>query len=79
MSEELKPVLFGNARDFIAENAMKDPSYNPYCGRCPGLVRMVKIEPFYWRCSCGAIHDIRPSKENSDVRKAPRSEGPEAK
>ena len=63
----MKPILFGDSRSFIAENAMKDPTYNPYCGRCSGLVRMVKVEPFYWKCHCGAIHDIRAPKGESHV------------
>ena len=41
----------------VKENALKDPNYAPYCLRCPGLVRMVKVEPLYWRCRCGAQHD----------------------
>ena len=44
-------------------NAEKDPNYCPYCLRCLGLVRMVKVEPLYWRCACGAEHDERPAKE----------------
>lgn len=43
----------------VIENAKKDPNYCPYCMRCRGLVRMRKIEPFYWRCKCGAEHDAR--------------------
>jgi hypothetical protein len=27
--------------------------------RCRGLVRMGIVEPFYWRCTCGAEHDER--------------------
>lgn len=45
--------------DFVRINAEKDPNYNPYCIRCKGLVRMKKIEHLYWKCKCGAIHDIR--------------------
>lgn len=42
----------------IRINAEKDPSYNPYCGPCPSLVRMAKVRPFYWQCrQCGAVHD----------------------
>lgn len=40
-------------------NAEKDPTYRPYCMRCPRLVRMKRVEPFYWRCACGAEHDER--------------------
>jgi len=49
-------------RSQVRQNAEKDPSYCPYCLRCPGLVRMEKIEPFLWRCWCGAIHDERNPK-----------------
>jgi hypothetical protein len=40
-------------------NAEANPNYCPYCLRCVGLVRMVKVEPFLWRCRCGAVHDER--------------------
>ncbi len=40
-------------------NAEKDPAYAPYCLRCNTMARMKKIEPFYWRCDCGAEHDER--------------------
>lgn len=43
----------------IRRNAEKDPSYAPYCGRCDGLQRMRKIEPFLWDHHCGAVHDER--------------------
>lgn len=43
----------------ISENAKADPNYCPYCMRCAGLVRMVKVEPLLWRCKCGAVHDER--------------------
>lgn len=46
-------------KSIIRLNTEEDPNYCPYCGRCPGLVRMVKVEPFYWRCRCGAEHDER--------------------
>ena len=46
-------------REIIRRNATEDPSYAPYCMRCPGLVRMKKVETFYWRCTCGAEHDER--------------------
>lgn len=46
--------------DQIVENAIKDPTYCPYCMRCPGLVRMRKVDQFLWYCGrCGAIHDAR--------------------
>ncbi len=40
-------------------NAEMDPGYSPYCLRCPGLIRMVKVVAFFWRCGCGAEHDER--------------------
>lgn len=43
----------------VRDNAEKDPTYCPYCLRCRDLVRMRLVEPFYWRCSCGAEHDER--------------------
>ena len=43
----------------VRHNAEKDPSYCPYCMRCAGLVRMVKVQPFLWGCLCGAVHDER--------------------
>lgn len=43
----------------IIQNAQRDPEYAPYCMRCPGLVRMRKVEPFRWACGCGAQHDVR--------------------
>jgi hypothetical protein len=46
-------------KSIVRLNAEKDPSYCPYCCRCSGLVRMVKIESFYWECHCGAKHDER--------------------
>lgn len=51
----------------IVINAEKDPNYCPYCMRCPGLVRMQKIEPMYWTCSCGAVHDERPATQQRRV------------
>jgi hypothetical protein len=43
----------------VRMNAEKDATYRPYCMRCRGLVRMAIVEPFYWRCACGAEHDER--------------------
>lgn len=44
----------------VLENAIKDPSYKPYCLPCPGLHRMAHIERFYWECPvCHAKHDER--------------------
>jgi hypothetical protein len=43
----------------IVRNHAADPRYAPYCMRCNGLRRMVIVEPFYWRHSCGAEHDER--------------------
>lgn len=46
----------------VKSNAIKDPSYCPYCMRCDGLVRMVKVCEFGWRCRCGAQHDERDNQ-----------------
>lgn len=46
-------------KSLIRFNADKDPDYCPYCMRCSSFIRMKKIEPFYWRCKCGAEHDER--------------------
>jgi len=43
----------------IARNVERDPNYRPYCMRCPGLIRMRRIEHMLWTCNCGAIHDQR--------------------
>lgn len=54
--------------DLIIENAKRNPDYCPYCLRCSGLVRMRKVEPFSWRCDCGAKYDARElvaSKESA--------------
>lgn len=49
----------------IASNYESDPSYSPYCGRCPGLVRMKLVEPFLWNHDCGAVHDERQVLQNN--------------
>lgn len=54
-------------KSIVRLNAEKNENYCPYCMRCPGLVRMKKIEQFYWKCKCGAVHDER--KENVQSRK----------
>ena len=46
-------------KDVILSNVAKDPTYAPYCGRCPGLVRMRTVERHYWNCHCGAQCDYR--------------------
>lgn len=46
-------------RDIIFRNVDKDPSYAPYSMRCPGLVRMRKVDHLFWRCPCGAKCDYR--------------------
>lgn len=46
-------------KSIVRLNAEKDPGYNPYCGRCSGLVRMQKVETFLWKHFCGAVHDER--------------------
>jgi hypothetical protein len=44
----------------IVSNYLRDPTYTPYCGRCPGLHRMQLVEPFLWEHPCcGAVHDER--------------------
>ena len=44
----------------VLHNAVEDPTYNPYCMRCPGLVRMQQVARFYWACTCcHAEHDER--------------------
>ena len=48
-------------REVILRNEGGDPYYAPYCMRCPGLVRMRRIERHYWRCGCGAQCDYRLS------------------
>ena len=53
-------------------NAEEDPDYCPYCLRCSATVRMKKVEPFYWRCACGAEHDERttpPASPKSEEKK----------
>lgn len=43
----------------VALNALDNPNYKPYCLRCD-RGRMTRIvEPFLWRCDCGAEHDER--------------------
>jgi hypothetical protein len=53
----------GERKSQVRFNAERDPSYCPYCMRCTGLVRMRKVEDFYWRCGCGAEHDERRAVE----------------
>jgi len=56
-------IPFTEGMSVIKHNALNDPSYAPYCGPCPTLVRMKKIEHLYWRCEfCGAEHDEREPK-----------------
>lgn len=66
MSDESLPVLSPEAarpttaKSQVRVNAEKDPTYCPYCMRCSGLIRMQKVEDFYWRCAvCRAEHDER--------------------
>lgn len=57
---EVTPTMQLTAcEELIISNTRKNPNYCPYCLPCPGLVRMVKVEPFYWRCRCGAECDLR--------------------
>lgn len=53
------PAPASAGKSSVRWNAERDPNYCPYCLRCRGLVRMVKVEAFYWRCNCGAEHDER--------------------
>lgn len=54
-------------KSIIRLNAESNPGYRPYCGPCPGLVRMDKIAPFFWRCTrCGAEHDERMPDDQPD-------------
>jgi hypothetical protein len=50
-------------RDVILRNAVEDPYYAPYCTRCPGLIRMLRVEQHYWKCRCGAQCDYRLAVE----------------
>lgn len=52
-------------RSQVFINATKNPDYCPYCMRCPRNVRMVKVEPMFWICRCGAMHDERDEAEEA--------------
>lgn len=57
-----------NARDYVERlvlrNAVKNPTYGPYCLRCSTMERMQKIEFLFWRCRhCQAVQDSRPTIE----------------
>lgn len=56
-------------KSIVRQNAEKDPHYRPYCLRCPGLVRMDTLQPFLWKCRCGAIHDERTPHDHHDQAK----------
>lgn len=59
-------------RSIIRENAAKNPAYNPYCMRCPGLKRMTRVEPMFWQCDmCKAEHDEREPRSAAEPTKAP--------
>lgn len=45
--------------DFAHQNALKDPTYAPYCMICPGLKRAKIVAPFVWHCDCGGTRDDR--------------------
>lgn len=60
--------------DILVQKARRDPRYAPYCLRCTAVVaRMRVVEPFYWRCKCGAECDLRAEanrgKADSEVAK----------
>ncbi len=44
---------------FLFLKLKTEPDYNPYCGRCDGLVRMQRKEYGHWTHWCGATHDAR--------------------
>lgn len=50
-------VDFGSL--IIIKNVLKNSNYAPYCLRCDTMDRMRKVEPFLWRCRCGAVGDDR--------------------
>lgn len=58
-------------KSLVRVNAEKDASYAPYCLRHKGLRRMRKVMPFFWVCSCGAIHDERIILEGQLTALAP--------
>jgi hypothetical protein len=55
-------------KSIVRENAEEDPNYAPYCLQCTSMARMTKVEPFLWRCQCGAIHDERETTETPKVQ-----------
>lgn len=59
-------------------NALANPAYRPFCLRCTGLVRMGIVEPFYWRCACGAEHDERYNVPKTEIRIGLRPRGGES-
>lgn len=51
-------------------NALKDPTYCPYCMKCYGAVRMTKVAPYLWEHKkCGAIHDERENAKRHKMEK----------
>jgi len=53
--------------NFASVNMRRWPNYAPYCGRCPGMVRMRRVSPLRAECvvrGCGAVHEI--VQEQSD-------------
>ena len=44
--------------DIVRRNMVRDSKYAPYCMRCSGVVRMVRVTLTLARCACGAEHDI---------------------
>jgi hypothetical protein len=52
-----------NDKSIMRLNAEKDADYCPWCLRCAQMVRMKKVEPFLWRCRCGAVHDERGQQD----------------
>ena len=47
--------------DQASENMAKDSKYAPYCMRCKGYQRMVRVSRFRAECpKCTAVHEIEP-------------------
>ncbi|SDW93918.1 hypothetical protein [Lysobacter enzymogenes] len=57
MSEPTVDVLAAAKDSIVVANALRDPSYCPYCMRCSGFDRMRKVGLLHWRHHCGAEHD----------------------
>lgn len=49
----------GVSVEIVLDNYRRDPSYRPYCLGCSTMERMTLVEPYRWRCKCGADYDLR--------------------